>query len=485
MKQIILLLVVMSAAVFAFLFGNEADEIYPAALAILALMLAVVLVVQAGALLIVHRALKALGNERLGLLACKLLGAAFLASNAYHTALMTFDAQDEVQVALSVMIGGLLLLVLSRPRWHGFVRFTTIAYVVLSLGLYTYTRVAMRLAPDPGSSPITVSAKRNVYLIGNESLHSAKAYRELHGIEDLPHEDYLRANGFRVLDHAYSADDTTLKTYSRMFEFGREITGDDIVRRSVFRTRNATFDAFAKGGYRLQFIYKNTYFGLDPALVDYAFPKSAFYACASVPETFFYVLCREEVVRTINRRIFQSTQELTPDLIAERIEAVRASGQPWFTFYHQAFPSHSPNNHSYTDEKAVEAFRAQVRQDVARVREENFETTVAAILKADPGAVIVALGDHGAAMTRGARLDEPNDKYTKAQIVEDRYGVMVAVYPRDFCTRRIFEGATTTFLLESVVRCLNGDDAPTPQEVSRGKTFFWKTRLNLDQYLGG
>ena len=64
MKQIILLLVVMSAAVFAFLFGNEADEIYPAALAILALMLAVVLVVQAGALLIVHRALKALAGRQ-------------------------------------------------------------------------------------------------------------------------------------------------------------------------------------------------------------------------------------------------------------------------------------------------------------------------------------------------------------------------------------------------------------------------------------
>ena len=226
MKQIILLLVVMSAAVFAFLFGNEADEIYPAALAILALMLAVVLIAQQGLVpqamptddstvsLIVHRAFQALGKERLGLLACKLLGAAFLASNAYHTALMTFDAQDEVQVALSVMIGGLLLLVLSRPRWHGFVRFTTIAYVVLSLGLYTYTRVAMRLAPDPGSSPITVSAKRNVYLIGNESLHSAKAYRELHGIEELPHEDYLRANGFRFYHQAFPSHSPNNHSYT-------------------------------------------------------------------------------------------------------------------------------------------------------------------------------------------------------------------------------------------------------------------------------
>ncbi|HEX5776644.1 MAG TPA: hypothetical protein VFX95_08195, partial [Caulobacteraceae bacterium] len=415
-----------------------------------------------------------------GLFVCKLLAAAFVAANAYHTAFMAFDAQHEVRVAISVLIGGLLLLILYRPKWHGFLRFTLTGYVVLSLGLYAYTRTAMWLAPDPGRSPVALTSTRNVYLIGAESLPSAKGYRELYGVESLPHEDYLRANGFRVLDSAYSADDTTLKTYSRMFEFGREITGDDVTRRSVFRTRNATFATFSKAGYRLQFIYKDTYFGLDEALVDHAFPKSAFYACASVPENFFYFLCRAEVVRTINRKVFGSAQELTPQLVAQRIHVAASSGEPWFTFYHHPFPLHSPNNHTYEDSKAVEAFREQVRQAVPRIRKETFETPIAAILKEDPGAVIVAMGDHGAALTRGARLDEPNDTFTKDEIVEDRYGVMVAVYPKDFCANRIFEGSTTLFLIESVARCLNGDDSPTPQQLARSRTFYWKDRMSLD-----
>jgi len=56
---------------------------------------------------------------------------------------------------------------------------------------------------------LKVNSTRNVYLIGNESLHSPKAFRELYGINDLPHVDYLRANGFRVLDHSRSADAVT------------------------------------------------------------------------------------------------------------------------------------------------------------------------------------------------------------------------------------------------------------------------------------
>ena len=483
MKSTIQFFVLFSVAIFAFLFGSEADEIYPASLAILTLALALILIVQVGVLALVHRVFQAFGRERAGVFVCKLLASAFLAANAYHTAFMAFAAQQEVQVAVSVILGGLLLLILFRPRWHNFLRFTLTGYVVLSLGLYAYTRTAMWLAPDPGKSPVTLTSTRNVYLLGAESLPSAKAYRELYGVEELPHEDWLRANGFRVLDHAYSADDTTLKNYSRMFEFGREITGDDVTRRSVFRTRNATAATFAKAGYRMQAIYENTYFGWDEALLDYAFPRSAFYACASVPENFFYFLCRDQVVRAINRRVFGASQELTPQLVTDRIQAAAASGEPWFTFYHHPFPFHSDNNHSYEDAEAVAAFRERVRHAVPRIGTESLETTVGTILREDPDAVIVAMGDHGAAMTRGARLDEGNEVFTKAQVIEDRYGVMVAVYPKDFCANRIIEGSTTLFLMENVMRCLNGDDAPTREQLARGKTFFWKDRLNLDEEL--
>ncbi|HEX5776273.1 MAG TPA: hypothetical protein VFX95_06300, partial [Caulobacteraceae bacterium] len=182
MKPTIRFFALLSVAVFAFLFGSEADEIYPAALAILALALALILLVQAGVLLLVYRGFRAAGKERAGLFVGKLLAAAFLAANAYHTAFMAFDAQHEVRVAISVLIGGLLLLILYRPKWHGFLRFTLTGYVVLSLGLYAYTRTAMWLAPDPGRSPVALTSTRNVYLIGAESLPSAKGYRELYGV---------------------------------------------------------------------------------------------------------------------------------------------------------------------------------------------------------------------------------------------------------------------------------------------------------------
>jgi hypothetical protein len=104
----------------------------------------------------------------------------------------------------------------------------------------------------------------------------------------------------------------------------------------------------------------------------------------------------------------------------------------------------------------------------------GLERIVETIIREDPDAVIVLFGDHGTGLTRDAELDDPNDPFGASRILEDRFGVMVAVYPQDFCTNRIFEGSTTSHLVENVVKCLNGDNTPTRQEIAESRTFYWE-----------
>jgi hypothetical protein len=64
----------------------------------------------------------------------------------------------------------------------------------------------------------------------------------------------------------------------------------------------------------------------------------------------------------------------------------------------------------------------------------------------------------------------PNAIFTVEDYIEDRYGVMIGVYPADFCTNRIFEGSSTGLLAKSVIECLNGNDAPTPEDLERSRS---------------
>jgi hypothetical protein len=321
-------------------------------------------------------------------------------------------------------------------------------------------------------SPERVSSARNVYLIGNESLPSPRAYRELYSVRELPHVDFLRDRGFRVLDQAYSADYSTLKSYARVLDFNRPLTGREVWRRTPFRSMNSTFSTFDNGGYRIQFLYRVTYFGLDPRLVDYAYPEKSFAHCEFAPPTFFYILCRDFVHRNLNRILFGV--DFHTGVALERIRAAARSEDRWVTIYHHNYPFHSQPTHSYDDAAKLSSFRNEIRASTRQILSQGMQSIVSTIQEEDPGAVIVLFGDHGAVSSRGADLDAPRAPLTASEIFQDRFGVMVAVYPRDFCSNRIFEGSTTTHLIDSVIDCLNGDDSPTPAELADRRTFYWQ-----------
>ncbi|WP_072390444.1 hypothetical protein [Hyphomicrobium sp. CS1GBMeth3] len=463
----LLILVGFSLAAATWPIGDSPQEISLAELAVLAGAFAIILAIQCAGLWVASRFTS-------GWLLDALI-AVLVASNAYHFALLTFEASTAVQVTLAIAVGLAAGALLRTRLPQSKVFLFTLVFTTLSLSQYAYGRASLSdREPENANLPASIPIKsdRNVYLISVESLHSPAAYRRLYGIENPPHLEYLKAEGFRVFDNAYSVDIFTRSSYERILEFSKPlITPRERVQ--VFRFDNSTFRSFRNSGYAIQFIYVSNHFALNPDLVDHKYPRTRFQICADLPPNFFYVLCGQRMRNRIDRRLFGvegivSVRQQVPHLV-ERIRIAAADTKPWLTISHVALPKHTQKNHRYDNPAQVAGFREQTRAWMPDIAD-NYRQIVGAIKKHDPDAVIVTFGDHGAVLTRGMASAKPNAVFTTDDYIADRHGVMLGIYPADFCRHRFFEGASTALLAKHVIECLNGNDTLTPADEERSRS---------------
>lgn len=457
------LLIGISVSAAAWLVGDSADEINVLDLGLLTAILVAVVAVQCTLVWLASRVL----SERWlnGLVAL------LAASNVYHFALVTTGVSPTIHALGTAAAGIAAWLLLAMPARKSMTLLFAAVFTTLSLGQFAYGRAmlgnSVQMAWKPVALPI--NSDRNVYLISMESLHSPHALRMLYSIKRPPHVDYLKTEGFRVLDKAYAADNHTRGTFQRITEFGKPLV-DRREMRAVFSHGNSTFESFHASGYNVQFIYINNYLNITPTLVEHFFPRLGFYICDNVDPQFFYVACRGPGA-AVNRWLFGIKSEVgSEDQIAhikERVPLVVKHTKPWLTMSHIAFPMHTKLQHRFDNEERVTRFRRQARRLMPQIAA-NYREIVSTIKQQDPEAVIVTFGDHGMWLTRG--METPHvGTFTPAEYLEDRFGVMLGVYPADFCRDRIFEGMSTTFLIRSVVQCLGGDESPSPEEIAESR----------------
>jgi hypothetical protein len=362
----------------------------------------------------------------------------------------------------------------------------SVVFLLLSFGQYGYQRYSITSGDSRSSISMPVKSSRNVYVITSESLQSAKAYRELYGLSELPYINYLRNKGFRVLDSAYSAANATRTSYQRMLEFGFDLRTKEHFAGVLYRG-NSTFNSFHDGGYKIQFMYRSNYLEINHDIVEYAFPPPGYYICDNLPANFMYVACLPAVVETINDRFLHAqpvSVERQIEILQERTK-VAASGAPWLTVNHIAFPFHTGLDYRFNDDAARAEFTKAVRDALPAI-EANYRAIMDSIIAVDPDAVILTFGDHGGWLTRGMpnSLPAPGAPFSKDEFIEDRYGITFAVYPADFCATRIAEGMTTTNIMRSVIQCLNGNDRPTAREIAEGFLISFGKLSDVRQLLG-
>lgn len=464
-------LILLTFVLFAWVAGSEADEIPVLDLAIFLTVLAVILAVQSALLLGLRGVLRKRTARAETIFSAAVSG--LFAANVYFCFLLTVEAPSFVRVLLALAAGGAFFLLAGSVRVRAVVPLFAAAMILMSAAQYGYARLIMAQGTSPGTVSLPVKSDRNVYIIGFESLHSPKAFRELYDVRDAPHVEALKRLGFRVFDQSYSSAFTTLSSYATMFEFARALRPGDLGKREVFLRPNSTFRSFHDSGYKIQFLYTSNYFGLDPRTVDHFYPGVGFDSCKTVPKRFFYGFCRSRLVDLINETVFGTEKISYTDQIAhlqKRIDLAVADKDPWLTISHIGHPFHTPKDFYWSDQGDIADFLTEMRDALPQIAK-NVDATVAYILARDPDAVVIVMGDHGATMSRGIDVDSVLaggvSAFPPKRFLEDRHGAFLAIYPADFCTARTGEPIATTYLMPAIIACLNDDDEPDEAEKRR------------------
>lgn len=81
------------------------------------------------------------------------------------------------------------------------------------------------------------------------------------------------------------------------------------------------------------------------------------------------------------------------------------------------------------------------------------------IIRQDEDPIIIVFGDHGARLTRGMSTDPgdyPNNSgYSYEDVIKERFGVTIAVYPDDFCRDGLRDNISTLVIARAVIKCLS------------------------------
>ena len=132
-----------------------------------------------------------------------------------------------------------------------------------------------------------------------------------------------------------------------------------------------------------------------------------------------------------------------------------ASDRPQFLIAHLYMPGHTAPYFRYDDQDHRDQFKSSyTRESNSAAR--YLEDIVAHLKQHDPNAILLVYGDHGPLVSQGMQFDEAPE-----MVVQDRFGVLGGVYPRDRCST-YFDAAeeqgylTVLDAVHAILSCLSG-----------------------------
>jgi hypothetical protein len=310
--------------------------------------------------------------------------------------------------------------------------------------------------------------KRNIYLLFIESMAGRRSLKEIFGVEEAVHFDYLRTAGFHVFD-GLSAGAGTYISFARWLSHpvmiaqgghgkdgGLRLFGDIMTGKAP----SITYDLLRNNGYQIQGIFAGAHRGKKSGVFDYSF--EAYHtpvSCDYVSYRYLYFGCMPRVTDPVQlrNRILRKGQWGLQDAILERLETVAQDELPWFTLLHHPpwdYPVHTNPNAGYSWDNQTDRleFIEYYAGGLDKIKQ-AFEDMSSAIRKHDPDGIIIFAGDHGPQVTRGATGYVPYRQL-------DSYSVGVAVSPADFCRDKLKEGVWLGKLMEHIVTCLSAANNP-------------------------
>lgn len=264
--------------------------------------------------------------------------------------------------------------------------------------------------PDTDNFVVELKDKPNIYMFWLESFQGARTLENVYSIDVSPLSKFLEENNFTVCENIYSSSGFTLASMTDLFSLGDlkmrgYQTGNFDTNNSVRRLLgggdgNNLLKVLKYNDYLTNFINPNYYLFLekgqylDFATIDqytnflqYLYPCYAF--CKHVNKILTY--CAEQTV------IFTYDEYISSNFLLNAVECeidrMQQMNKPYFlTFKGGAFHSGG----TYSGEKRNNWIKSSAYKEAIERSIMETEEIVSLIIKKDPNALIVILGDHGA-----------------------------------------------------------------------------------------
>jgi len=319
-------------------------------------------------------------------------------------------------------------------------------FIFLAQGIFNIYSAPGGEKITPAAFSVTLNKKPNVYLYFLEAYHSPYAMRLLYDHDSGPMVEYLRGKNFLVYDRVLSNSYNTLTSMTDTFtmrlfpsEMARGNMDVSLLLRQALGGSDANnlFRIFKDNGYHLTFITMDSHYyfqvqgpNLDAADIDSSLVPPLVDLKPAKFQRWTSMFSRKDQAG------FQGTRA---ERVRQAVERGRERGGPFMVIF-QGGADHTTTSGTYHGSRPeFEAWKPEYLKSVAK-GDAEIKEILEYLDEADPEALVVLIGDHGAYGYRSffRKSMEPGDLelfrgqltergVTLDEVAQDIFGTLLAI----------------------------------------------------------
>lgn len=319
----------------------------------------------------------------------------------------------------------------------------------------------------------------NVYLISFDALVPEAITKKFIGIDSLSYMPVLRRHDLHILKNAFCERVPTQPCFNAFAAM--DLAYYDGLKRpfrfmlATGEITNPLYELFRANGYKIRFVYESSYFGPPTRanLDRYEIANQAG-VCIHVDNPYSFMGYCTEAMSALRNTLLGHRSFNYPEFLFDRIRAGAAEPGPWLTLAYIRQPGHTPKHYTPSNPAEVEEFKKSFleRVDIAA---QHMEDLIRSVKESDPNSILIIFGDHGAYMTReepGDNKQLQSDSEARRNMIQDRHGVVAAIYPKEFCSSEFREPYGVVRLGRTLSKCLSGGKDPLPESYQPDDGFY-------------
>lgn len=282
--------------------------------------------------------------------------------------------------------------------------------------LFKETKATKKLSDIP-----QFTYRPNVYLLLLESMHSAEALDKVYGIKNSDCENLLSANDFTIYPSTFSNKHSTPLSLANLLTMSLKLNSEP-----------ETLETFARNGYKCRFF--DTMFYLSERYAEYVdnskMPKRVRKLYTLIGPVFAQSRWTRLFMGGIDPFETENDNKSFDVMLSDFGKSLQKKDDDNPTINILHFGANHFGEPWYRVQNAAQVYMARYSQAVEQLRK-----TLATINRADPDALIVAVGDHGAYHWTGIYegVDSPEENVRKngvdpERLAYDFFGVVMGIH---------------------------------------------------------